>query len=81
MGNIKQRIEKLENKQKPENQPVVIWQDPNNDEIFYDHSYSNPDRKQLSREKLEQLRSQDNKLIVVQYVDDWKGGKDREIIN
>ena len=77
---IKQRVEKLETYRWRENQPVVIWGDPDNDEIFYDRSYSDPDRKQLSPEKLEQLHSQDNTLIVVQDVD-WKGGKDREIIN
>ena len=77
---IKQRVEKLENKQRSENQPVVVWQDPDNDEIFYDHSYSNPDRKQLSVEEVEQLR-QDNKMIVVQYALDWKGGKDRDEMN
>ena len=75
---IKQRVEKLENKQRSENQPVVVWQDPDNNGIFFNHSYSNPDRKQLSVEEVEQLR-QDNKMIVVQYALDWKGGKDQEI--
>ena len=71
----KQRLKDIERRIKPAQKFTVIWEDPDQKGVFYNHPNYTPDRKRLSPEEVQRLRDDPGVLIEVSYEDKWRGPK------
>ena len=68
--NINKRLNDLEGAAKPVKGYVVLWSDLDGDG-YWDHHFSNPDRRRISEDDRRELAKRHD-VIIVEYVKDWR---------
>ena len=75
----KTRLDKLEQAARPnQKKNFVFWEDPDQEGVFYDRPWHEPNRKRISKEDFDRLAAEDpNNVLVVVYRKHWhKPGQD-----
>jgi len=69
----KQRLEELERRMISPDCLTVVWEDPDQDGVYYDKPSYSPDRKKISAEELEALSADPGVIFKVSRTNDWRG--------
>ena len=68
MSNINKRLDNLEGAAKPDRGLVVLWSDLDGNG-YWDHYFSDPDRRRISEDEKQALELRHD-MVIVEYIDE-----------